>query len=105
MDFQLYSIKYIFDPADDENFWKSPIGALCNPQSSELQTEQECKDACNKLSISYLGSWNGPGDFPKCTFTEGLNRVCHFNTSPIPGRTNVNSKYSAICRKATILGN
>ena len=46
-----------------------------------------------------MGPWNGPGDFPKCTFTEGGNRVCHFNTSPIPGRTNVNPTYAAICKK------
>ena len=77
---------------------KSPIGTLCNTQNSEIQTEQECIAACRKLGITYLGPWNGPGDFPKCTFTEGLNRVCHFNTSPIPGRTNVNPKYAAICK-------
>ena len=81
-------------------FQKSAKGKLCNPQTLELQTEQECINACKELGYPYLGSWNGPGDFPKCTFTEGLNRVCHFNTSPIPGRANVNSEYAAICKKA-----
>merc|ERR1712126_721131 len=49
------------------------------------------------MGINYLGSWNGPGEMPKCTYTEGLNRVCHFNTSPSPSRTNVRKEYSAIC--------
>merc|ERR1712212_650757 len=39
------------------------------------------------MGIEYLGSWDGPGEIPKCTYTEGLNRVCHFNTSPNPSRT------------------
>ena len=89
-----------------------PIGAVAQDQyvqklqneveklKEELQTEQECINACSELGYQYLGSWNGPGDFPKCTFTEGGNRVCHFNTSPVPGRTNVNSEYAAICKKA-----
>jgi len=81
-------------------FQKSAKGTLCNPQTLELQTEQECINACKELGYPYLGSWNGPGDFPKCTFTEGGNRVCHFNTSPAPGRTNVNSQYAAICKNA-----
>ena len=81
-------------------FQKSAKGTLCNPQTLELQTELECINACKELGYPYLGSWNGPGDFPKCTFTEGGNRVCHFNTSPAPGRTNVNSQYAAICKNA-----
>jgi len=90
------SLNVVAGPA----FQKSAKGTTCNQQNLELQTEQECINACNELGYPYLGSWNGPGDFPKCTFTEGLNRVCHFNTSPSPGRTNVNSQYAAICKKA-----
>ena len=77
---------------------KSTIGYLCKDQKSEIQNEQECIVACRTFGYPYLGSWNGPGDFPKCTFTEGLNKVCHFNTSPNPGRFNVNPKYAAICK-------
>ena len=83
----------------DNKFMKSPMGTLCNPKNSELQIEQECIAACRKLGIAYLGPFNRPGDFPKCVFTEGLNPICHFNTSPIPGRTNVNPKHAAICKK------
>ena len=79
-------------------FQKSAVGTLCQPQNLELQTEQDCRTACSKLGYPYRGSWNGPGDFPKCVFTERVNRVCHFNTSSQPGRTNVNGKYAAICR-------
>ena len=88
------------DSLNIATFQKATMGTLCNPQTLELETEQECINACNALGYPYLGSWNGPGDFPKCTFTEGLNRVCHFNTSPVPGRTNVNSQYAAICKTA-----
>merc|ERR1719370_707164 len=49
------------------------------------------------MGIEYLGSWDGPGEIPKCTYTEGLNRVCHFNTSPNPTRTAIRKEYSAIC--------
>jgi len=80
-----------------EGYKKSSMGKLCDYQALEIQTEQECINACAAMGITYLGSWNGPGDFPKCTYTEGLNRVCHFNTSPSPGRSSVNSQYSAIC--------
>ena len=80
------------------------MGTLCNTKNSELQIEQECIAACKELGITYLGPWNGPGEFPKCQFTEGLNRVCHFNTSPIPGRTNVNPKFAAICKKIDYSG-
>ena len=92
------------DPATLNNnnavlFEKTTMGTLCNPVAQELATEAECITACGQLGFPYLGSWNGPGDFPKCVYTEGLNKVCHFNTSPSPGRVNVNSKYSAICTK------
>ena len=80
-----------------EGYKKSNMGSLCSEQAYEIQTEQECISACKSMGITYLGSWNGPGDFPKCTYTEGGNRVCHFNTSPSPGRSNPNSQYSAIC--------
>ena len=92
--------KYLDTIASDITYQKSPMGSLCKSQDMELETEQECKEACLQLGFPYLGSWNDPGDFPQCTFTEGLNRVCHFNTSPTPGRTNVNSQYAAICKKA-----
>ena len=87
------------------------MGTLCNTKNSELQIEQECIATCRELGITYLGQWNGPGDFPNCTFTEGLkvvcrvrHRVCPFNTSPIPGRTNVNPTYATICKKIDYSG-
>ena len=91
-------IIYFYNSVEDHKFLKSPMGTLCNTRKWELQTEQECIAACRELDITYLGPWNGPDDFPKCTFTEGLDRACYFNTSPTPGRTNVNPKYAAICK-------
>lgn len=85
-----------------EGYKKSNMGSPCSKQAYEIQTEQECISACKSMGINYLGSWDGPGDFPKCTYTEGKNRVCHFNTSPNPSRAKVFRKepakdYSAIC--------
>ena len=90
--------KQIFNHYYLIGYQKSRTGTLCQPQSMEIQTEQECIIACAKLRYPYLGSWNGPGDFPKCVFTERLNRVCHFNTSFQPNRFNVNQNYAAICK-------
>ena len=84
----------------NERFLKTKIGTLCNPQSSELQTEQDCKDACGEFGYPYKGSWDEEGGFPKCQFTEGVNRVCHFNTNPNPDRTREYPKYAAICKKS-----
>ena len=84
---------------DGKKFEKSAQGSLCNPQNNELATEGDCITACAELGIQYSGSWDGPNDFPKCVYTEGLNKVCHFNTSPNPGRTDINPKYTAICKK------
>merc|ERR1712136_654572 len=78
----------------------SVMGQLCNPQTLELQTERECINACNELGYQYLGSWNGPNDFPKCTVVLGGNKACHFNTSPVPDRVNPNKDYAAVCKKA-----
>ena len=94
--------KYLDTAASDKRFQKSPMGSLCQSQDLELETEQECKEACLKLGYPYLGSWNDPGDFPKCTFTEGLNKVCHFNESPSPERIKVNPKYAAICKQINL---
>jgi len=86
------------DPtANVANYAKSAMGTVCNPQTKELATEAECRTACAELGITYLSAWNGPGDFPACVYTEGLNKVCHFNTSPNPDRTNIRAEYAAIC--------
>jgi len=86
--------------ADD--YVKAPKGALCGQYGfTELATEADCRAACADLGYPMDAnnpSWNGPGDFPACLYTEGLNKVCHFNTSPNPGRTNVNAQYAAICK-------
>ena len=92
--------EYVDELVDEDRFEKSSMGTLCNSKNIELQTEDECKIACAELGFSYKGSFNGPGDFPKCQYTEGGNRGCYFNTSPSPGRSDVNSKYSAICAKS-----
>jgi len=80
-----------------EGYKKSNMGSACSEQAYDIQTEQECISACQSMGIEYLGSWDGPGEIPKCTYTEGLNRVCHFNTSPNPSRTAIRKEYSAIC--------
>ena len=100
----------VFAIAAVQGYEKSKIGTNCEIRALEIKTESECKQACASLSYRYLGSWNGPNDFPGCTFTEGFNRVCHFNTNSNPDRK-LNcpncAKYAAICKKCedTATGN
>ena len=81
-----------------KGYQKSAMGSSCSKRALEIKKESECKQACTELGITYLSPWDGPGDFPGCTYTEGLNKVCHFNTNKNPGRSNLNPNYSAICK-------
>merc|ERR1712212_274006 len=82
-----------------QGYEKTKMGTTCAKRVLEIKKEKECIQACAELEYQYLGPWDGRDDFPACTFTEGLNKVCHFNTNKNPGRTNVNPKYSAICKE------
>merc|ERR1712126_661132 len=82
-----------------QGYEKTPMGTTCAKRVLEIKKEKKCIQACAELGYQYLGSWDEAGDFPACTFTEGLNKVCHFNTNKNPGRTDVNPKYSAICKE------
>ena len=81
------------------DFKKIQLGTLCDSQSmDEIQSAKECVTAAEHLGLQWAHSWNGPNDFPGCLFAQdGRNKV-YFNTSPRPGRTNLNPRYSAICK-------
>ena len=78
-------------------YTKTPVGSLCADKADEL-TENECKKATTRLGLQWGTSWDGPNHFPACLYADdGRNKV-YFNSSPNPSRTNVNQKYSAICK-------
>ena len=79
------------------DYKKTSVGTLCADKAFEL-TEKECKTAATVLGLQWAVSYDGPNDFPACLYADdGRNKV-FFNRSPNPSRTNVNQKYSAICK-------
>ena len=78
---------------------KIEAGTLCSARGlDEITSEKECKAAGEKRGMQWGNLWNGPGGFPGCIYADdGRNKV-YFNISPRPGRTNLNDKYSAICK-------
>ena len=82
---------------------KATLGQQCNNLNIEVSSEDECELAANQLGLEFAKSWNGPGDFPACLYAkehtnaDKRNKV-FYNSSPNPGRTNLNSNYAAICR-------
>ena len=64
----------------------------------EITSETRCRQAASKLGYQWAQSFNGSNDFPGCFNAEdGRNKV-YYNLSPIPGRTDLNHRYAAICK-------
>ena len=74
-------------------------GSLC-PSGQEIASEADCKAAAGDLQLSWAHSWEGPGNFPACLFSQDRNQV-FFNLSPKPSKTHNNPRYEAICRMAS----
>ena len=71
---------------------------MCDDQGNEIDTWSECQNAASSLGIQWGEAYVEDNDFPKCFYAQdGRNKV-YFNGSPNPGRINVNSDYSAICK-------
>ena len=77
---------------------RTPVGILCSDQTFEISSQSECSQAGELLGLGWAHTWEGHGDFPACLYAEDGRNEVFFNLSPNPGRTNVNPKYSAICR-------
>ena len=76
---------------------KTPVGFLCSEKKYEIESEEKCKQAAEALELQWAASWNGPNDIPACLYADdGRNKV-YYNLSP-GIRTNLNPKYSALCR-------
>ena len=82
---------------DSHNYQETQKGTMCG-DLIEIKTEAECKKAATKLGIRWASAWNGPNDFPSCLHAQDGRNTAYFNLSPTPGRTNLNKKYSAICK-------
>ena len=65
--------------------------------NSEISSESECKAAVADLGLAWGQTWNSSIDFPACYHAEDGQNLVYFNESPNPGRTNLYSKYAAIC--------
>jgi len=71
-------------------------GHLC-PQTSVIESEEDCRNAAKWLQIPFAKAWNGPNSFPGCLVAnDGRNKV-YFNLSPHPSNQANNPKYGAIC--------
>ena len=81
---------------------KLALGSLCYDVKHEVKSSQECELAGESLGLRWGEAWNGTSDFPSCLHAEDGRNLVYFNLSPNPGRTNVTSKFAAICRKGTI---
>jgi len=68
-------------------------GELCPSSQPTIQTSAECQAAASLLGLTFVTSWNGPGDHPGCLLAR--NQV-YFNTSPSPSST-ATSTYASIC--------
>ena len=82
----------------DSNYKTAAKGSMCSELSDEINSETECKNAATKLGLKWGLAWNGPNDFPACLYAQDGRNLVYFNSSPNPGRENVNSTYAAICK-------
>ena len=89
---------FIFFSKGNSVYEKKPVSTLCSDVKYEITSESECKEAGEVLGLTWAHAWDGPGDFPACLHADDGRNEVFFNLSPNPGRTNVNPKYSAICR-------
>ena len=79
---------------------KIQLGTLCSTKSfNEIESADKCKAAATKLGLKWEGTWSGKGDFPACFHAEDGRNTVFFNTNQNPGRTNLNQRYAAICKK------
>ena len=86
----------------ETTYIKTKPGHLCSALPKEITSDKECKKAGERLGLQYIGSWDGPKQFPACQYawtTSGHIRGpgVFFNTSPKPDRSNPHSEISAIC--------
>ena len=73
--FRLTILLAVFVIIAVQGYEKTKMGTTCAKRVLEIKKEKECIQACTDLGYQYLGPWDGPDDFPACTFTEGLNKV------------------------------
>ena len=90
--------RFIFATLEPLAYEKMPVGSMCTDIKLEITSAIECKSAGELLGLRWASTWGGGGDFPACIYADDGRKTVYFNTSPSPGRTNVNPRYSAICK-------
>ena len=83
---------------DTNDYEVTSKGSMCGNPENEIDTEAECQKAASSLGIQWHSAYVGHNDFPKCLYAQDSRNLVYFNQSPNPGRINVNSDYSAICK-------
>ena len=79
---------------------KIQLGTLCSAEDfDEIESADECQAAGTKLGLKWKGAGSWTGDFPACFHAEDGRNTVYFNSDQNPGRTNLNQKYAAICKK------
>ena len=78
-------------------YFKTENNKLCSDVGKDpITTSSECKEAAEKLNLTWSNDFNGNGDHPNCLFSNDGRSKVHFNTSSTPGGAQPN--YQSLCK-------
>ncbi len=82
---------------DTNKYSKTENNKLCADVGKDpITTSIECKEAAEKLNLTWSNDFDGPGDHPYCLFSNDGRSKVHFNTSNTPG--GAIEKYQSLCK-------
>ena len=82
-------------------YFKTENNKLCSDVGKDpITTSSECKEAAEKLNLTWSNDFNGNGDHPNCLFSNDGRSKVHFNTSSTPGGAQPN--YQSLCKNKPV---
>ena len=82
-------------------YFKTENNKLCSDVGKDpITTSSECKQAAEKLNLTWSNDFDGNGDHPSCLFSNDGRSKVHFNTSSTPGGAKPN--YQSLCKNKPI---
>ena len=82
-------------------YFKTENNKLCSDVGKDpITTSSECKEAAEKLNLTWSNDFNGNGDHPNCLFSNDGRSKVHFNTSSTPGGAKPN--YQSLCKNKPV---
>ena len=82
-------------------YFKTENNQLCSDVGKDpITTSSECKEAAEKLNLTWSNDFNGNGDHPNCLFSNDGRSKVHFNTSSTPGGAQPN--YQSLCKNKPV---